>query len=246
MGVDAVMWITLDRDIPAHEVRKVGVQCCVALGWQGVLCQSPPSEWDTSGTSALVRQNTPSLESLPMATTYVECNLECRYFGPDYARGPITHILSTTRWIRGVWPDARIWYGGDSSDHLLEMTPEYEKELWDYFAGPNGRSYYDHGERRPTVMCDFCDVKCISNMTSGSSSGHYCPACGRRWIRDHAGGVRQTDEHYQELGDKPRDPRDTLRLSKRRVDAIVAQLYDGSDPRSALVDLEMLLAETNQ
>ena len=46
MGVDAIMWITLSRDISAKDVREAGTRCVVALGWQGVLVQAADGDGD--------------------------------------------------------------------------------------------------------------------------------------------------------------------------------------------------------
>ena len=70
-------------------------------------------------------------------------HLICRYYGIGYERGPLDRILSIARWIRTRFPQARVFYGGDSSGVCAkELTPERERELWEHFCEHGGKPYH--------------------------------------------------------------------------------------------------------
>lgn len=64
-----------------------------------------------------------------------------RYYGPGYERGDWPSIYGAIRLMQALFPEAKVYYGGDSSDDGCECTDEYLAEVWEHFLGPNGDDY---------------------------------------------------------------------------------------------------------
>ena len=75
------------------------------------------------------------------STPRVVANVTCRYWGPGYERGDWPGIFGAIRLLQAAFPSARVFYGGDSTDHGLECTEELLGEYWEHFTGPNGNDY---------------------------------------------------------------------------------------------------------
>lgn len=64
-----------------------------------------------------------------------------RYYGPGYERGPWPDIYGAIRTLQAAFPEAKVFYGGDTSDDGIECTDEYLAEIWEHFLGPHGDDY---------------------------------------------------------------------------------------------------------
>jgi hypothetical protein len=64
-----------------------------------------------------------------------------RYYGPGYERGPWPDIYGGIRVLQAAFPEAKVFYGGDSTDDGIECTDEYLAEIWEHFLGPHGNDY---------------------------------------------------------------------------------------------------------
>lgn len=64
-----------------------------------------------------------------------------RYYGPGYERGDWPSIYGAIRVLQAAFPEAKVYYGGDSTDDGLECTEELLAEVWEHFLGPHGDDY---------------------------------------------------------------------------------------------------------
>jgi hypothetical protein len=71
----------------------------------------------------------------------VVANLTCRYWGPGYERGNWPGIYGAIRLLQHLFPEAKVYYDGDSSDDGLEVTDDLCDEYWAHWLGPNGDDY---------------------------------------------------------------------------------------------------------
>lgn len=71
----------------------------------------------------------------------VAANVTCRYWGPGYERGDWPAIYGAIRLMQALFPEARVFYGGDTSDDGLECTPELLDEYWAHFLSADGDDY---------------------------------------------------------------------------------------------------------
>lgn len=65
-----------------------------------------------------------------------------RYYGPGYERGDWPRIYGAIRILQAAFPEARVFYGGDSSDDGQECTEEFLAGIWEHFLSPNGDDYH--------------------------------------------------------------------------------------------------------
>lgn len=94
--------------------------------------------WDGTST-VLVRDDSVWLES-----PRVVVQTMARYYGPGYERGDWPAIYGAIRVLQATFPDAKVFYGGDSTDDGIEADSEYLAEIWAHLLGPDGDAY-----RRP-------------------------------------------------------------------------------------------------
>lgn len=71
----------------------------------------------------------------------VEVATLARYYGPGYERGYWPDIYGAIRVLQAAFPEAKVYYGGDSSDDGEECTDEFLAEIWEHFLGPHGDDY---------------------------------------------------------------------------------------------------------
>lgn len=66
-----------------------------------------------------------------------------RYYGPGYERGYWPYIYSVLLLLKHHFPDAQVYYGGDSEpEYCQEMTDEALAGIWAHWLSPDGQSYH--------------------------------------------------------------------------------------------------------
>jgi hypothetical protein len=122
---------------------------------------------------------------------FIRVHLWTRYYGPSYARGNWPVIRMTMEWLQLRFPEAEIWYGGDSSGICAEhMTADRIKEFNDFFL-ESGRKTYQRaftslGLDGAPPACPCC-LTVTNNCGGGSDCGFfYCDGCGQKFIKEHA------------------------------------------------------------
>lgn len=71
----------------------------------------------------------------------VTANVQTRYWGIGYERGDWPGIYGSIRLLQALFPEAKVYYGGDHSDHGVECTEDYLAELWAHYLSPAGDAY---------------------------------------------------------------------------------------------------------
>ncbi len=218
MGVDAQMCFILKEPLSKDEVRQLAMDCFEAFGSGMMMAygnrkhpeknqKGPLEELLKLGRRAhhcitATDEFTQDGDSIfPGEGEYLyEVHMWCRYYGIGYERGPLDRILSVARWFRTRLPEARIYYGGDSSGCVAdEFTPEFEQELWAHFCDQGGKPYGGRfggmfrGDGCKTPVCKLCKVPYI--RYGGGGGGQYasfrCDGCGHH-IQTHDGGKSWT------------------------------------------------------
>lgn len=65
-----------------------------------------------------------------------------RYYSHNYERGNWPEIYGAIRVLQAAFPEAKVFYGGDSTDDGIEVDDNYLSEIWTHFLGPNGDRYH--------------------------------------------------------------------------------------------------------
>jgi hypothetical protein len=130
MGVDVLLYV--EGNPPADVVERAEAYFVARSrvadryepesgnGWLA-LVHEPPCDWHSGRVIA---------------------NITCRYYGPGYERGDWPGIYGAIRLMQHLFPESRVYYGGDTDDSGIEVTDEYLDEIWHHWLGPHGDAYY--------------------------------------------------------------------------------------------------------
>lgn len=69
-----------------------------------------------------------------------DVNLDLRFFNQDYPKGDFLTISRIVKMFRKELTCSEIWYGEDSSDKVILLTPEYEEALLRHYCKTNPRA----------------------------------------------------------------------------------------------------------
>ena len=86
----------------------------------------------------------------------VVANVTPRFYGEGYERGDWPSIYGAIRLLQAAFPQARVFYGGDTDDRAPEVTPQRLADLWEHYLGADGNRYFDrhHEAVRPSEEAD--------------------------------------------------------------------------------------------
>lgn len=189
MGVDAQMLIRTRQSMSAAGVRRLSGSLAAAFGpdrfW---IWDDHKNEDGTIGRHALELVKEYHQDGDPIfpepGETFIEVHLGTRYYGKGYERGDISLIIHVSEWLEANIPDAKIFYGGDSSGITAEpFDVETRRELFAYFARSGHEPYTSHfGAGKAGRDCGFC-LRPMSNVGGGGNKTFfYCAGCGKQEI----------------------------------------------------------------
>lgn len=209
MGVDAQMLVRTRTQHTEKEVRRLAVDLCEAFGpdkfWIG-------EEWPIYAGEKQVGAGRHALQIITTYTQdgddiepepgeqFIEVHIATRYYGPDYERGNLPFIVAVAEWIEHRIPDARIFYGGDSSGICAEPFDKTARaEAFAYFAKVGHRPYTGgfgrYVDAAKDVVCGFCDYAMHHCGGGGglnlptSYEFYRCGGCGKQAVRRASGQV---------------------------------------------------------
>lgn len=253
MGVDAEMFVRVQRKLQPELVRQEAIRIQTAFGPGTFYIERPETTKEggkkkgSAGHQSLQivkrwDQDGPSIRPED-GETFVKVYLYGRYYGIDYERGNLPEILAIARWLRLAFAPCSIWYGGDSSGIVAEeLTDEFEMQLWKHFMSNSGRDYFTRTggigvseSSRSTLQCDFCKIPCINSGGGRDVEFWYCRACGGHWNRTKSDGKVITQSAYDGSGDRGiLDIPNGKRLEKL-LDLIVSIDLDQADITAVIV-----------
>lgn len=254
MGCDAEVWAKVPEKLSWQAVKKAAVRAQAALCTERVLFTNPahvpdPNDPDDTAERGYhsIRISREDWNDVPAAEgeTILRTQMWASYYGPQYERGSWSAILGVIRFYQHAWPNCRVFYGPDSDLSKLQLvTPEFEHAQWRHLFGPYGRDYYSTRHWRfgwPAPKCDHC----ACDLSAANETKFYCLSCGRHWVTGgtpYRNGMKLTETESDYTTPK-RGVVPTIRVPVLRLKAIARALEDGTDPRVALVDLNILLEE---
>ncbi len=71
----------------------------------------------------------------------VKANVTSRFWGPGYERGDWPSIYGAIRLMQALFPEARVFYDGDSTDDGLLCDEAMFAEYWEHYLSPSGDDY---------------------------------------------------------------------------------------------------------
>lgn len=161
MGVNAQMLIKKQKEaLSKNDLIRYSYK--IKSAFSEIVYHQAPEEnkYSTSGSRTLkvideYMQDGDSILS-KNGEQLIEVDLSCRFYGIGYERGPLPDILMLAKFIKANISDCSIWYGGDSSGCCAqELTPKYEKELWNHFCDSINLEYQRYFGKLDPPICDF-------------------------------------------------------------------------------------------
>lgn len=198
MGIDAEMYADIPDTVTPEDVLKVSRRMVDCFGTQPFwLMSSKPSYRDIKMAAKqtlphalyLIDEESQDSNETPYikpkkGRQFVKVSLGGRYYGKGYERGDIGTPILIARFLKHHWPDAKCFYGGDSSGVLYdEMTEDWETEILTHLFTVGHEpyrgvmSFTEVGEKTPT--CPRCLTNLIRNGTGqgGQWGVFYCNSC---------------------------------------------------------------------
>lgn len=124
----------------------------------------------------------------------LKVSLFTRYYGIGYERGDLIGLIATAEWLERNIPNARVYYGGDSSGVIIDpWTKEKREELLAHWAQMGHEPYNsafdnDHGSTRmERPICDFCGVPTMRFGWGGNYAAFGCAGCGLSIVTEDNG-----------------------------------------------------------
>lgn len=201
MGVDAVIRCQLTRPVTDKEIKQ----------WSYRLGDAAGSDFfwldRAKGRMALnLREDYEAYPEKKIINTVLEVSTMSRYYGPGYERGDWPRIAATLIWMTHNLPGVT-YYGGDNCDDLLEATPGFIQEMFDYwstsghipyrFTGPVPNYSFSIKENHPYPwpVCGLCDEQ-MSQCGFGTNYANFvCLGCGyTRKTRDNGATWLENDK----------------------------------------------------
>lgn len=197
MGVDAQMFVKTKQKLSANDVRALSVHAFAAFG-SSILSVTRPGEFSfwPEGRHALelieaYGQDGPDITP-KVGEQFIAVNLAGRYYGPGYERGPLHDYIAVASWLEHHIPDAKVFYGGDSSGICAESFGETDRRAFLLHFNEHGHAPYRHdwsdGKGRPP-LCDFCSQDYTQNGQGPEGwAAFYCHGCGHELERERSTG----------------------------------------------------------
>lgn len=185
MGIDAEMFVKLQgRQVTDDEILAVSRALTECLGFDRFWCFGATDH--AMHRVDKIDQDGPTIKPKP-GETFARIRPATRYYGEGYERGDFALIATIREIVLVHWPDAEVWYGGDSSGVLHEhMTDDFTSSLFAHFAKKGHRRYGSYFDRQPLAgkanpCCERCKTETIRNGWGGVPPNEYacwyCPSC---------------------------------------------------------------------
>ena len=200
MGIDAQMFVRIQRDVTDAEVKRLAWEAGSAFGpdrfW---IFKNPDYQRPAMHKIAVYEQDGPDIVPGP-GETFVKVQPATRYYGEGYERGDLPFLIMLAEWLEARVPDCEVWYGGDSSGVLAEKFDRQARDkLWQHFVNVNHQPYVGGFAMRGGMapLCSWCDepmAECGWNQRGPGSSLHRCTGCGESVVRLKDGTVEPWNE----------------------------------------------------
>lgn len=204
MGVDATLFVRVNRDVPDQEIRALRMGLGVAFGADAFWIRRPKEHqveapFDDSYTVHHSVMRTSREVADGAVVTMLKVHLMERWFGPGYRRGDWPTIYAMIRYLQQQVPNGVVLYGNDCREGSeVEMTEDVIRAYWDEFF------IYGRDHRKATTSlssdgiedpsCDFCGGFRMSRCGWGNGYGAWrCYGCGSK-VATRDGGVTMTRE----------------------------------------------------
>lgn len=209
MGVDAQMFVKLQRDVPLKELKTLRWEMGEAFGAEHFFIDRE-GKYTKPPRHAIERIRKYEQDGDPIkpkaGETFLEVHVWGRYYGVGYERGDAPFLIALADWLEKR-TSGEVWYGGDSSGICAIHFDAVERAaLWAHFVKFGHLPYRDDprvGDRRTSFIapheqkierhCEFCDMPMARNGWGQSYAGFDCYGCGARETTQDNGATWQVE-----------------------------------------------------
>ena len=192
MGVDAQMLVRTRQILSPDQVLQLAGDLAEAFGSDHFSIWDDATEragWSSHHALQIITEYEQDGDSIfpEPGEQFLDVNIATRFYGEGYERGNIGLIKNVAEWLEARIPDARIFYGGDSSGICAEpFDREARQKLWEYYCRVGHRPYHEgfsrvFGADQP-VVCSFCKRPMVSYGGGGAHVFLSCDSCGKRVV----------------------------------------------------------------
>lgn len=111
---------------------------------------------------------------------FIEVNVWSRYYGEGYPRGDWKLLYFVILWCLYNIPSCEVWYGGDDSEDMEQMTPEVLASMSRYYLTTGHDEYFKFAKGQ--YKCEFCGIGVEASGGGGDHKFFRCNSCGGHWI----------------------------------------------------------------
>ena len=190
MGIDAEMAVGIEEPLSTEKVKLLAFRLAEAFGASNFALWA--DEEDVR--RALNIRTAKNIHAGPKRHKQILSISLCgRYYGIGYERGDLPLYLAIARWLRSNIEGATVYYGGDNSDTLKELTPTKESALWARFASCGHIPYtgaFDKEHDGP--LCNACEVPMGRYGWGDNYAAWRCAGCGKQ-LEKKGGVVKEVE-----------------------------------------------------
>jgi len=178
MGVDAWMFVRLNRKVTDVQIKQWSYQMCEAFGREWFWIEKEKDRhaiWEIEDLEEWY-----GLVARP-GETVLNVDLTFRYYGPGYERGPFYLIYTLAIYLEKLL-DGEVWYGGDSGGETLDIFDHDRRESYmEHFVKNGGRPYrqgFSLSSSPEIYLCGFCQGPYVTYSWGPFDARRAkCPGC---------------------------------------------------------------------
>lgn len=180
MGVDAQMFVKVNREVTEHELKAVSYlfgssfKYSLMIGYKDKFYHKPLER------ILIYQQDGPDIVP-EEGQTFLEIYPRERYWGPGYERGPLMDYVAMAIFLENLIPNCEVWYGGDSSGvNAIHFDEKTRNEYIKHFIASKGHDAYSRffDREKDGMPCPHCEVKMIRNGWGPNYKAWFCHGCG--------------------------------------------------------------------
>lgn len=204
MGVNAVVYVAIPKEMTDREILRASYELCEAFGPDKFMLNRK-HEYSTRNEHALIRYNDNAaaytLKPEPNVNhTVLRVRLWSRYYGPGYERGDFPFLYALARYMERKY-FATVYYGGDVGDSIELWDSDGQEEFLEHFS-KFGHSPYRTYSFQPEEhhfghpFCEYCQEPMNRFGWGRSYASYTCLGCGWQQVTQDS-GVTWTEERQR-------------------------------------------------
>lgn len=196
MGVDVQLFVQTPGALDAEQVRRWSFELAEAVGHQHFWL----SEKSDQHALRIVGEDGYPRRAYGLTGHLLQVHQLWRYYGPGYERGDFPTILATVTWLQARIPECRVFYGGDSGEHLDEIDLPQLVTHWVHNGGTPYYGYFGRARDLTPPDCPFCRAQMTLGGGGQGDTFWRCNGCGKKALTTAEGQTAFSAEKNEDWG----------------------------------------------